>query len=138
MVSRSLGGMQEKPGHLAKMVRYVGGRGPREHVADDEICSLGWLPFQKRVEFFILMHVFKVKMCLSPSYISHGFTLVSDVHSHGLRQSLLNYSIALCPFPNGSFTRTAITWWNQLPAELKQIESVNIFRKRLKAFLTPH
>ena len=64
-----------------KMVRFVKGMGPREHVADNEICSLGWLPFQKRVEFFILMHVFKVKKCLSPSYIAQGFTLLSNAHT---------------------------------------------------------
>ena len=53
-----------------KMVRFVKGMGPREHVADDEICSLGWLPFQKRVEFFALVHVFNIIKCLSPSYDS--------------------------------------------------------------------
>ena len=121
-----------------KMVRYVGGMGPREHVADDEICSLGWLPFQKRVEFFALVHVFKIKKCLSPSYLACGFTLMSDVHSHGLRQSSLNFSLAHCQFPTGSFTRTAISLWNKLPAALKQIDPVLVFKRRLKAFLNPN
>ena len=120
-----------------KMVRFVSGMGPREHVADAEISSLGWLPFQKRVEFFVLMHVYKVRKALSPAYISRNFVLLSDVHSHSLRQSDLNYSIAHCSFPPGSFTRTAITWWNRLPADLKQIDSVALFRKCLKAFLSP-
>ena len=120
-----------------KMVRFVGSMGPREHVADGEISSLGWLPFHKRVEFFILMHVYKVKKALSPTYISRHFVLLSEAHSHGIRQSDLNYSVAHCPFPTGSFTRTAIALWNRLPACLKQIGAVALFRKRLKAFLSP-
>ena len=31
-----------------KMVRFICGMGPREHVGDDEIRSLGWLPFPKQ------------------------------------------------------------------------------------------
>ena len=120
------------------MVRFVGGMGPREHVADDEISTLGWLPFHKRVEFFMLMHVFQVRKCLSPAYIARSFVILSDVHSHSLRQSSLNYSIASCPFPIGSFTRTAIAWWNRLPAVLKQIDSLPTFKRQHKAFLKPN
>ena len=88
-----------------KMVRFVSGMGPREHVADAEISSLGWLPFQKRVEFFVLMHVYKVRKALSPAYISRNFVLLSEVHSHSLRQSNLFNSLLNCPlfFSTGLF-----------------------------------
>ena len=70
-----------------KMVRFVCSMGPREHVGDGEIHSLGWLPFPRRVDFFKMMHVFKVKKTIAPSYISQNFRLVSQTHSYGLRQS---------------------------------------------------
>ena len=117
------------------MVRFVGDMGPRDHVADGEILSLGWLPFYKRVEFFVLMHVKKVRLSLSPAYIKRNFVPQSDVHSYGLRQSGFNYSVARCSFPPGSFTRTAITFWNSLSAELKAVDSIKVFRKRLLVYL---
>ena len=87
-----------------KMVRFIGGMGLREHVGDGEISSLGWLPFPKRVNFDKIMHLFKFRGNIAPSYISQNFKLVSDTHSYGLRQACQNYSLARCPFPPHSFT----------------------------------
>ena len=118
-----------------KMVRFVSYMGPREHVADAEIMCLGWLPIPQRVEFFLLMHLMKARLSLSPRYISRNFIHHSDVHSYGLRQSNINFSLSSCQFPVGSFTRTAIAHWNSLPIELKHIRSLVTFRQRLCAFL---
>ena len=114
-----------------KMVRFVGEMGPREHVGNDEVWALGWMPFQKRVDFFKGMHVFKVKKLLAPSYISSHFKLISSTHSYGLRQCESNYSLSGCPFPLRSFTRSAIVLWNSLPADLKLTDSLHIFRRGL-------
>ena len=126
---RALGVLQRK------MVRFVGEMGPREHVEDGDIWALGWMPFHKRVEFVGAMHVFKIKKSLAPSYISSHFRLVSSVHSYGLRQCNMNYSLSGCPFPPKSFTRSAILFWNSLPSELKSSESLRIFRKGLISYL---
>ena len=118
-----------------KMVRYVQFMGPREHIGNGDICSLGWLPFPKRVEFYKMMHVFKVRWSLAPTYMRKNFILVSDTHTHSLRQSGSNFSIAHCPFPNNSFTRSAITLWNSLPLSLKATHSRQVFKKGLVSFL---
>ena len=118
-----------------KMVRFINGMGPREHIGDGEICSLGWLPFPRRVDYFKMMHVFKVKKAIAPSYICQNFKFVSETHSYGLRQSSLNFSLAGCTFPSRSFTRSAICLWNSLPIELKEIDEHKAFRKRLINFL---
>ena len=74
-----------------KMVRYVlcrgfgterGGLGQREHVGDDDVWALGWMPFH-RVDFFKAMHVFKIRKSTAPSYISEHFKPISEIHSHG-------------------------------------------------------
>ena len=101
-----------------KMVRFVESMHPRQHVADVEILSLGWLPLPWRVDYFLLMHVMKAKLSLSPAYIASNFTCLSEVHSYGLRQSEVNFSLSCCSFPFGSFTRTATTLWNKLPVEM--------------------
>ena len=114
-----------------KMVRFVCGMGPRDHVADGEMLSLGWLPFPKRVNFFQMMHVFKVRKSLAPSYLCNNFSPVSSIHSYGLRQSCHNFSLASCSFPTRSFTRSTISLWNSLPLDLKVINSLGAFKKRL-------
>ena len=118
-----------------KMVRYVGCKGPREHVGDDDVWTLGWMPFYKRVQFFGAMHIFKVRQSQAPSYLTTHFRLVSDVHSHGLRQSGHNFSLVGCPFPPRSFTRNAISFWNSLPTQLKATEARMVFRKGLISHL---
>ena len=117
-----------------KMVRYVRGMGQRQHVGDDDLWALGWMPFHRRVDFFKAMHVFKLRRSTAPSYISEHFRLVSNVHSHGLRQSDTNFSLSSCQFPPKSFTRSAIVLWNSLPSQLKATESYSVFRKGLTAF----
>ena len=116
-------------------VLFINWMGPKEHVGDSEICSLGWLPFPRRVDYFKMMHVFKVKKAIAPSYISQGFKFVSETHSYGLRQSSWNFSLSGCIFPIRSFTRSAICLWNSLPVELKEIDQQKVFRKRLIDFL---
>ena len=117
------------------MVRLVSHMGPREHVADPEILSLGWLPIPRRVEFFSLMHVMKARLSLSPRYIARNFIRQSDAHSYGLRQANINFTLSSCQFPVGTFTRAAIAQWNSLPIELKHIQPLAAFRRRLIAFL---
>ena len=131
--------LEESKNRLAtlqrKMVRFVVGMGAREHVAEGDIFSLGWLPIWRRAEYFMTMHAARVKMSISPGYIAQNFVLASDAHSYGLRQHEYNFSISSCHFPVCSFTRTAIKLWNSLPSELKQIGNIAVFRRRLKAFM---
>ena len=44
-----------------KIIRFVLYMDSKAHVGSDVFKSLGWLPVSKRVDQFILNHVFKVK-----------------------------------------------------------------------------
>ena len=120
---------------VRKCARFVLDHGYRSHIGDAEYGYLSWLPFSKRVSYFSLIHLFKVKAGLSPSYLADSFTGVSTVHSHNIRQSEFNFSLAKCPFPVGTFQRTSIKEWNALPAILKEVKSLSVFKSRLKSFL---
>ena len=96
---------------------------------------LGWLPFSKRVTYFSLVHAYKVRNGLSPAYLSDGFTFISDVHSHNLRHSNVNFSLARCQSPTGTFGRTVLTDWNSLPKQLKESGTLPIFKSHLKLHL---
>ena len=118
-----------------KCARFSLGWCPRSHVGLTELSNLGWLPFSKRVMYFSLVHAYKVKNGLSPAYLSDGFTSISDVHSHNLRHSNVNFSLARCQSPTGTFGRTVVTDWNSLPKQLKESRTLSIFKSNLKLHL---
>ena len=68
-----------------KMIRFMNGWGPREHVGSAEFLSTGWLTFSKRASFFQLCHVFKIRSGFAPSYLSRDFCPMQDIHLHNTR-----------------------------------------------------
>ena len=115
-----------------KMVRYINGWGPREHIGEPEINATGWLLFPKRVSFFKMCHIFKVKLGRAPNYLSDDFCPTRDVHSHVTRGSDLNFFVDVSKFPPGTFHYTAVREWNALPVSLKQIRTLPAFKRKLK------
>ena len=115
-----------------KMVRFVNGWHPRSHVGLPEIIAVGWLSFPKRVSFFKLCHLFKIKHGLAPQYLARDFRTTSSVHSHSTRGSDLNYVPNFRDFPNNSFHYTVVREWNALPANIKSQASLIRFKKELK------
>ena len=119
-----------------KMVRLVCGMNFRDHVSLVELCSLSWLSIPHRVSYFKLLHVFKVRHNIAPKYLMVNFCSISDSHSYGTRSRNFNYHIskelALSPH---SFSFTAIKLWNSLPNELKGIQQLPLFKRKLKDYL---
>ena len=107
----------------------------RAHIGDEELLDLNWLPFTRRVSYFSLIHAYKARNGLSPSYIADDFIGVSRVHSYNLRQSHVNLSLAHCRSPPGTFERSVITDWNSLPTGLKESQSLPIFKSSLRRYL---
>ena len=101
-----------------KMIRFMNGWGPREHVGSAEFLSTGWLTFSKRASFFQLCHVFKIRSGFAPSYLSRDFCPMQDIHLHNTRGSELNYFVDADKFPPGTFHYAAVQEWNKLPDEI--------------------
>ena len=114
-----------------KMVRFIRGWTPREHVGEPEIKSIGWLLFPKRALLFQLTHLFKVKIGLAPTYLSRSFCPTTTVHQHDTRGSSHNFTVNNAN-PVGSFHYTTVREWNQLPIEVKSATSLLSFRKKLR------
>jgi len=119
-----------------KCARFALDFGPRSHVGLPQFRLLKWLPFPKRVLYFTLVHTFKIRNHLAPSYLSENFEIVNDVHSYHTRQSNVNFSLAHTRSPLGSFNRNAIRGWNSLPETLKKVRSLPVFKSRLRTFLS--
>ena len=118
-----------------KCARFVLNLSSRSHIGDAELSSLSWLSFPRRVAFFSLVHAYKVKHGLSPSYLASEFKDVQAVHTHNLRQSSVNFSLAQCSSPPGSFVRNTVTNWNSLPVHVKACHSLSSFKVNLKDYL---
>ena len=101
--------------------------------------QLHWLPVVKRIQFKILLLTFKAIYGLSPPYISELIT-VKPKSTHGLRSN--NSTLLLPPTQKmlptlgaRSFAAAAPALWNKLPADIRNVASLNSFKKSIKTFL---
>ena len=92
--------------------------------------ELGW----ERLEYVRLKQLavtmYKIHNNLSPSYLRRIFTNTSNVHSHNLRNSELNYYV---PRPRtesakGSLHYRGSVLWNKIPSEIRKLPSLNVFK----------
>ena len=119
-----------------KMVRYVNGWGPREHVGESEISSTGWLTYSRHALFSQLCHFFKARIGLAPSYLSDDLCPMQQAHNHNTRGSDFNYFVDTQKFPPGTFHHAVVRGWNKLPQELKGIPTLALFKKRLRQYMS--
>ena len=92
--------------------------------------ELGW----ERLEYVRLKQLavtmYKIHNNLFPSYLRRIFTNTSNVHSHNLRNSELNYYV---PRPRtksakGSLHYRGSALWNKIPSEIRKLPSLNVFK----------
>ena len=99
--------------------------------------DLHWLPIDKRVEFKVLVIVYKCIHGLAPAYLEE--LLKIKVNTRDLRSS---NRLELDP----PFTRSALAYerafsyagprlWNKLPCTIKESSSINVFKSNLKTHL---
>ena len=101
------------------------------------LASLHWLPIKSRIDFKILLTTFKALHGLAPLYISE--LLSPKENTRSLRSSdkgLLNIpSTKLKTKGDRAFAVVAPTLWNALPLALKNVETVEGFKRLLKTHL---
>lgn len=101
------------------------------------LCSLHWLPVRYRVEYKVLMFVFKAINGLSPAYLSELLTIYQPARTLRSSQST-SLIIPKCrykKFGGRSFAIQGPTLWNALPATLRNITVFSVFKSQLKTFL---
>ena len=122
-----------------RMVRFIHSNGPMEHVGLRDLGALSWLNVPDRVRYFRLIHVFRIRSGLSPPYLSDNFTPLQSVHAYGTRGSVHDYHVSKeISMSHSSFAYTAISNWNALPESLKSVQSLSVFKTRLKCYLFSH
>ncbi len=118
------------------VARLLCGVKKREHITPI-LRSLHWLPVCFRVDFKIVLLVYKSRNGLAPTYLCELLTEYQPIRS--LRSS--NQDLLSTPKSrlkcrgDRAFCIAAPRLWNALPLSIRQASSVNIFKSRLKTFL---
>jgi hypothetical protein len=78
--------------------------------------------------------MYKVRHEMAPSSLSNMFQKTNEVHEHRTRQAKHDF---LPPKPKTNYLKKAFSYrgavaWNNLPSEIKNSETVNIFKAKLK------
>ena len=100
----------------------------------DDLIELHWLPVEQRVDFKILDLTYKTIYHQSPDYISSMLQLRTD--SRHLRST--SFAPHLVPprthhitFADSAFSCYAPRKWNQLPPQIRNANSITIFKRLL-------
>ena len=108
----------------------------REHITP-VLKSLHWLPVSCRIDFKILLLVYKSLHSHSPEYISD--MLIRYMPNRPLRSSgteLLTVPKARTKkHGEAAFSFYAPNLWNTLPEHLRRAETIEIFKRDLKTYL---
>ena len=101
------------------------------------LIELHWLPVQYRIQFKIILLVYKAVNDLAPSYLKELMlcrTSQRTLRSNGNELLQIPYS-RLKTYGDRSFCVAGPRLWNDLPVHLRMCESLTIFKKYLKTYL---
>ena len=117
-----------------KMIRFIFNLDNRAHIGNKEIVKAGFLNVIDRVKQLKLGHVFKIKSKTSPYYLSTNFQRLNENENAIVTRATAHnfYKPRIC---TNTFTYSAITEWNDLPNNIKDIKGEKNFKESLKIFL---
>ena len=104
------------------------------------LCDLHWLPVRMRIQYKILLTVFKALNGLAPAYLEQ---LLVKRNNSSRSTRLNNNNMLVVPsrkdmtatWGERNFRYCAPCLWNKLPADLRTCESLNLFKANLKTLL---
>jgi hypothetical protein len=103
------------------------------------LFKLHWLPVRFRIEYGILLLVFKALNGLAPDYIEEllfkKFNEKKEMRSNDLMELNPPKIKTLKTYGDRAFTIAAPHLWNNIPLNVKNSGSVTIFKSRLKTCL---
>ena len=114
-------------------IKYVQNSAARFTQKTEHITPIHWLPVAVRIEFKILVLVFKAYHGIAPPYIS------DNEPTRSLRSSSKRLLVVprynLKTYGRRAFSVNAPMLWNSLPNNIRETESLSTFKKQIKTFL---
>ena len=99
--------------------------------------SLHWLPVKFRIVFKVLLLVYKALNGMAPPYLSDMLRYRS--YSRSLKSAsqkrLVVHRTSMKTYGDRAFSIAGPKLWNQLPLSIRELSSVDSFKKSLKTYL---
>ena len=108
-----------------------------EHITPVMI-NLHWLPIQYRIQFKLLLLIYKSLHGLAPSYLSDKLSLRPNKGLRSDNQLLLNVPVStlrLKFYEDRAFSVAGPTLWNALPKNIRLCATLAAFKTNLKTYL---
>lgn len=118
-------------------IRFIYGLRKYDHVSAYR-TKLNWLPIRRCRDFHIMSFLYSVLYNPTfPSYLRERFDFLvpHDVSSRSTKSLILKLPSHSSTRYSGSFTVHAARLWNSLPISIRESQSLNIFKSRLKEHL---
>ena len=124
---------------LNDAARLIFGGSRRDHVTPILCDRLHWLRASQRIEFKVVLLMYKGMNNLAPDYIT-SYCISSSTNQRRFKLRSADKGNLIEPktvaeFGKRSFAFAGPQLWNKLPIKIRQSSSVDIFKKRLKTFL---
>ena len=122
--------LQNRAARLIYLVR-------RDHPSDPLLHQLHWLPIRMRIQFKILVYVYKCSHFLAPDYLSELISQPTITYAtrSSLDQSLLHIPKTKTVTGDRAFHAAAPRLWNNLPRNIREAPSLQVFKSMLKTHL---
>ena len=108
-----------------------------EHITPVMI-NLHWLPIQYRIQFKLLLLIYKSLLGLAPSYVTDKLSLRPNKELRSDNQLLLNVPVStlrLKFYGDRAFSVAGPTLWNALPKKIRLCATLVAFKTNLKTYL---
>ena len=109
--------------------------------SQESLWELHWLPVHRHIQHKVLTLVYKCMNGLAPDYLINLFSIHPNgqsLRSRNIYQRLIIPQTKRKTFADRSFSVMDPLLWNQLPNFLKQLTTVNQFKRNLKTFIFTH
>ena len=131
--------MQRIQNMAAKVIKGKG----RYDSSTETLKSLHWLPIHLRIHHKILCTVFKCMQGNAPLYLQELLVMDDMPRNMRLRSDNVVKKLKIPrtqrkTFASRSFSVVGPTMWNALPNDLKAVESLDVFKNKLKTHLYSH
>ena len=100
--------------------------------------ELNWLSFENRLRYHTAILIYKVINGECPAYMTNLISIASN-NSYNLRSST-NLSITIKQFPRTKYLKNSFVFlsrnvWNSIPANIRLMPNLNLFKLQLKLYL---
>jgi hypothetical protein len=128
-----IGKLQRVQNSAARLILRLG---RREHITR-HLRDLHWLPVKRRIEFKVLVLVYRCLHGLAPQYLADLVKLRDSTvltRSAGAKH-LLVPKTRTAHYGDRAFCRVGPVLWNSLPPNIRTKESLSTFKSALKTHL---